>query len=163
VAAKQLGRILQRLVMVSQEQRSTVAYWCRTISIQHPIRILIRVAVESFQYRYCTESHPTKEQLRTKVSFSDFERDLVAALIRQLANQFVYHLTPDPAMAEIRMNREVHDMKSRPMQFVEHETDNLLFVFHDHANAVALSKATNEILLLPRIWITLSLDSQNIE
>jgi hypothetical protein len=53
-------------------------------------------------------------------------------------------------------------MQSRLVQFVDHEADDLLFEFRDHADAIPLTEAANEIFLRPRELETLAFDVQHL-
>src|SRR5262245_32889651 len=59
------------------------------------------------------------------------------------------------------MDRKVEDVQLGLVQFVDHEPDDLFALLGDHADAVALAEAAEEIFLGPRVLEALLLGVQD--
>jgi hypothetical protein len=60
-------------------------------------------------------------------------------------------LAADADLAELGADPKVEQMEPRAVEFINHEPNHPFFVFSDHADAIALSKGLEEILLGPRV------------
>ena len=61
----------------------------------------------------------------------------------------------------IRMDGEVQNVQSVFVEFVDHEPDNAIIDFGDHADAIALPQTTDEVVLVPGELETTVFDSQD--
>jgi hypothetical protein len=59
------------------------------------------------------------------------------------------------------MDCEGENMDSRPMELVDHETDDMFIPLRYHANAVSLAKTSDKFLLGPGELEALVFDSQH--
>ena len=70
-------------------------------------------------------------------------------MARQLADQLGDHLPADARAPAVGVDGEVEDVQLGLVQLVDHEADDLLAVLGDHADAVALAQAAEEVFLGP--------------
>ena len=72
------------------------------------------------------------------------------------------HLAADAAAAEARVDGEVQDVQPVLVQLIDHEADDPLAGLGDHADAVALAEAAEEVLLVPGELEALLFDRQDL-
>ncbi len=92
-----------------------------------------------------------EEELCFEVGFTDFEKDFLSALLREFVDELGDHLQSDPESSQVGVGGEIEQLESCLVQFVDHESDDPLVVFGDHADAVALPEVSEEIFLGPRL------------
>jgi hypothetical protein len=80
--------------------------------------------------------------------------------MRELAQQLAEHRIAHAHATLVGMNCEIQNVKSVLVQFVDHESNDLVVFFSDHPNAIALPQAPNEIVFIPREFETTLLDSE---
>ena len=90
-----------------------------------------------------------EEELGGEVGLSDFGDDFASSLLRELIDETLDHALADLLAPSRGRDGEVEDVKSGFMEFINHESDDLAILFGDHADAVALSQAAEEILFRP--------------
>ena len=114
----------------------------------HDVRIFVRVVVMAAKHANGLETLAAKEELGVQVGLADFDHDFAAALLRQLVDQPADHLTADALMLDVRRSREIEDPQLRFMQLINHEAHDAMIALGDHADAVPLAKATQEIFFV---------------
>jgi hypothetical protein len=82
-------------------------------------------------------------------------------LLRELADQLVEHLAAQSPPPEIGSDGKVHDVQQVSIELIDHEADDLLFVFGDHANAVSLAEAADKVVFGPREFEALRFNVEN--
>ena len=90
--------------------------------------------------------------------------------LESLASSLASICVADAAAAILRGHGEIQQVQPRPMQLIDHEADHAVFVLGDHADAVALPQAANEILFAPgklepvdSIWSTSAMSRRIIQ
>ena len=71
--------------------------------------------------------------------------------LESLPISFATICLPMPQPRRSRVDREVEDVQLGLVQFVDHEADDPLVVLGDHADAVPLTQAAEEIFLGPGV------------
>src|SRR5690606_5733334 len=130
--------------------------------ILHQVRILGRVFVIGPQYGHGAKAGHLKEELGGQIRLANFQRDPHPPLARQFAEQLLDHLPADAAATEFRGNRKVEDVEPRLMELVDHEPDDALAALGDHANAVALPQAADEVFFEPGKFKAAALDVEHL-
>ncbi len=69
---------------------------------------------------------------------------------------------PDTLASVVAVDGKVKNVQSVLVQFVDHETDNLVIAFGDHADAIALPETADEIILGPRELETITFDAEHV-
>src|SRR4051812_50037683 len=69
----------------------------------------------------------------------------------QLANELGHHLAADVRTPTGGVDGEVEDVQLRLVQLVDHESDDALALLGDHADAVALPQAAEEVFFRPGV------------
>ena len=127
----------------------------------HQIRIFRRVVVVRSQHRSGTEASGLEEQLGWQIGFAHFQRDLRATLAGELADELLRHLTANATMSSTIGHGKVQDMQPRFVKFINHEPQHPFAMLGNHANAIALTEAADEIFFKPGKLEALALDVEH--
>ncbi len=119
--------------------------------VLHEVGVFAIVPIEPTQNLYRDKLLAAEEELGGKVAFANRQGYPGSAMVGKLGNQFVDHLTADADLAELGADPKVEQMEPRAVEFINHEPNHPFFVLSDHADAIALSKGLEEILLGPRV------------
>lgn len=119
--------------------------------ILHEVGVFAVVAIEPAQNLYRDKLLAAEEELGGKVPFANRQGDPGPAMVGKFCDQFVDHLASDPDLSELGAHPEVEQMEPGAVEFIDHEPDHPFFVLSDHADAIALAKGLEEILLGP--WV----------
>ena len=130
-------------------------------AVFHEESVFPRVAIKAAQNAHGLEILLVEKKLGNKVGFANFEGDSRAAMTRKFGNEFAHHLGSNAGAAPLVVDGEVHDVQFVFMKFVNHEPDYFFALFGNHADAIALAEAAEEILLGPGEFETLRFDLQD--
>ena len=128
----------------------------------HQVGVFGRVVVVGPQHRNGAKALIPEEKLPVEIPLADLEQNLVATLLRELVDQPQHHLRTDGASTETIVDREVEDVQPALVEFVDHEPHDLVVVFGDHADAVPLPQATEEVFFGPRVLEALLFDAEHV-
>src|SRR5690606_29235878 len=131
-------------------------------AILHQISVFRRVLVELSQDRNSSEAGAAKEHLSGKVRLAYFQKDTVAPLAGEFAHQLLHHLRAHMPQPEVGGDGEVKNVEPALVELVNHEADNPVLRFGDHADAVALPQTANKVLFGPRELKTLTFNLKHI-
>lgn len=134
----------------------------RLIAKLHQIGVFGCVVVEITQNRDRFEAEVLEEQLCFEVRFANFKHDSVASFVRQFTEQFLHHHIAHALATVVAVNGKVQNVKAIFVQFVDHKTDDFSVAFGDHADAISLPEAADEIILGPWELETITFDAQYI-
>lgn len=128
----------------------------------HRIRIFASIFVVIPKNRSGAESGFLEKQLSAEIRFPDFERNGSSALLRKLIDQLSHHVCPYAESTILLCNRKAHHMHAILEELVNHEASYAMFVIRNHANAISLPQAAQEVFLVPGELKALCFDIQHI-
>lgn len=129
--------------------------------VTHDVGVFGRVVVMAPQNRNRAKIVLFEKELRVEVRLTNLEDDLVASLLRKLIDQLLNHLRADLHTTRLSIYREIQNVKLRFMKLINHESNDFLVALGNHADAVSLAKATEEVFFRPWELEALMLDLQN--
>ena len=120
------------------------------VAVLHQVGVFGRVFVEVAQDRHGAEAALSEEELRGQVRLADFQHDAACgAGCESLLTSLSTIWRADAEAADVGGDGEVEDVEPRLVQLVDHEADDPLAVLGDHADAIALAEAAEEVFLAP--------------
>ena len=129
--------------------------------VLHQVRIFCCIIIKIPHDAYSAESLFSKKLLRCKICLAHLKQNAVTPLMGEFADEFFHHALTNGLPAEFRMNRKIKNVESCFMELKHHECNNSFFNLRNHADAIALPKAADEILFRPWTLKTLILDIQH--
>lgn len=129
--------------------------------VLHEVGVFAIVPIEPAQNLDRDKLLAAEEELGGKVSFANRKGDPGPAMVGKLGYQFLDHLPSDANLAELGTHPEVEQMEPGAVEFIDHEPDHPFFVLSNHADAIALAKGLEEILLGPRVIKASAFDGEH--
>src|SRR5262249_24321499 len=103
------------------------------------------------QHAHGPEAHRLEEKLSSQVRFADFQSDPRSPMAGQFADELGDHL---PADADAPANWAAGEIQGMELDFVElvnHKANDLFPLLGNHADAVPLAQAAEEVFFGPRV------------